>query len=58
MLKIQDIDVDKMKVSKQKLYSKVNKAYKHYIMYDDNSEIIPLHIRLHEVTKYLRVVRQ
>ena len=37
MLEIQDIDLDKIKFSKEKLHSKQNIAYKRFILYDDNN---------------------
>ena len=36
MLKMQDIDLNKIETSKKKLYIKPNNAYKHYIVYDYN----------------------
>ena len=36
MLEIQDIDLDKIKFSKEKLHSKQNIAYKRFILYDDD----------------------
>ena len=49
MYKIQDIDLNKIKNSKKKLYSKLNNPYKHYIVYDYNDETIPLLILLSEM---------
>ena len=46
LFKIEDIDVNEIKVSMKKIYSRKNKSYKHYIGYNDNSEIIPLIIML------------
>ena len=45
MLKIQDIDLNKIKISKKKLYSKPNDAYKHFIVYYYNGQGISLLIR-------------
>ena len=45
MLKIQDIDLNKIKISKKKLYSKPNDAYKHFIVYYHNGQGISLLIR-------------
>ena len=49
MFKIQGIDINKIKVSEEKLYSKPNSAYKHYILYDNDVEIISLFIKIPEV---------
>ena len=37
MLQMQDLDLDKMKFSKEKLCNKRNKVYKHFILYDNNN---------------------
>ena len=56
MLKIQDIVLNKIRVSKEKFYNMQNKAYKHFILYEyNNNEFIPLLIRLPETTGCLRV---
>ena len=55
MLKIQDIDLNKIKTSKKKLYSKPNNVYKHYIVYDYNDKTIPLLIKLPEMISRYKV---
>ena len=57
MIKIQDIDLNKIKTSKKKPYSKPNNAYKHYIVYNCNDETIPLLIRLPEMIGRYKVFK-
>ena len=57
MLETQDIDINKTKVSKEKLYSKEHKAYKNYILYDYDGEIILLLIRFSEITGRYKVFK-
>ena len=57
MYKIQDIDLNKIKISKKKFYSKSNNAYKHYFVYDYNNETIPLLIGLPEMTGRYKVFK-
>ena len=57
MLKIQDIDLNKIKTSKKKRYSKANKAYKHYVVYEYNDENIPLLIRFPEMIDHYKVFK-
>ena len=47
--KIQDIDLDKIKTSKKKLYSKASKAYKHYLLQEHNNGNVSLLIKLPEM---------
>ena len=42
MLKIEDIDTNEINISTEKPYSKEQEAYKNYILYDYDDEIIPL----------------
>ena len=60
MLKIQDIDLNEIKVSKEKPDSKANKAYKHFILYDHNNynnKFFPLLIRLPKMIIRLKVFK-
>ena len=41
-INIEGIDLNKIKTSVKKSYSKGNKLYKYYIEHYDNDEIIPL----------------
>ena len=41
---INDIDINKIRVSKAKLFIKENNSYKHYIFYEDSDKYIPLNI--------------
>ena len=41
---ISDIDIDRIRVSKGKLFRKEGKSYKHYIFYEDGDKRIPLNI--------------
>ena len=57
MLKIQNTAFNKIKTFKKKLYSKPNKTYKHYIVYDYNGETITLLIRLPEMIGRYKVFK-
>ena len=41
---ISDIDIDRIRLSKGKLFRKEGKSYKHYIFYEDGDKRIPLNI--------------
>ena len=43
-LNINNIDINKIKVSEAKVFMKENKSYKHYIFYEDGNKYIPLNI--------------
>ena len=47
---IDDVDLDKIKVSNKKLYSKKHDSYNHYVFYEHNDKHIPLKIILLNVT--------
>ena len=49
---IDDIDVNKILVSKKETYGKYN-SFKYFIGYDDNDIIRPLHLRLSQMTDYI-----
>ena len=47
--KINNIDVNKIKVSEKKLCSKTYNSYKYYVFYEDDNEYVPLRIILKDV---------
>ena len=50
--KINDIDIDKIRVSDKKLYNKEHNSYKYYVLYEHDDEYIPLKIILRDVVGY------
>ena len=50
--KINDIDIDKIRVSDKKLYNKSHNSYKYYMFYEHSDEYIPLRIVLKDVVGY------
>ena len=50
--KISDKDIDKIRLSGKKLYSKEHNSYKRYVFYEYNDEYIPLRIILKDVVGY------
>ena len=44
--KMNDIDINKIRVSEKKVYSKKHNSYKYYVFYEHDSEYIPLRIIL------------
>ena len=46
---INDIDIDKIRVSHKKLYKKEHDSHKYYVFYEDGGEYIPLKIILLDV---------
>ena len=51
--KIDDVDVSKILVSKEKPYGTKN-SFKYFIGYNDNDVIGPLYIKLSQMTAYVR----
>ena len=49
---INDIDINKILVSKKETYGKYN-SFKYFIGYNDNNIIRPLHLRLSQMTDYI-----
>ena len=49
---INDIDVNKIFVSKKEKYGKYN-SFKHFIRYNDNDVIKPLYLELSQMTSYI-----
>ena len=52
---INDIDINKIRISEKSLYSKKHSAYKYYVLYEHNNEYIPLRITLKDVVGYYDV---
>ena len=50
--KINDIDIDKIRVSDKKLYNKEHNSYKYYVFYGHSNEYIPLRIILKDFAGY------
>ena len=53
--KINYIDINKIRVSKQRLYSKPHNSYKYYVLYEHGNEFLPLRIILKDVVVYYSV---
>ena len=53
--KINDVEVNKIRVSEQRLYSKQHNAYKYYVIYEHDNEYIPLRVTLKDVVGYYDV---
>ena len=52
LLQINDIDVNKISVSKKEPYDKKS-AFEHIIGYNDNGVIRPLHLNISQLLSYL-----
>ena len=50
--RINDIDINKTRVSDKKLYNKEHNSYKYYVFYEHNNKYIPLKIILRDVVDY------
>ena len=55
LFEIEDIDLDKIKVSVQEGNDKKKGSYKYFIGYDDNGEIVPLVIDLSQMIGYYKI---
>ena len=44
LFKVNEIDIDKIRVSKRYFYKKEHESYKHYVFYEHNDEYILLKI--------------
>ena len=53
--KITDIDINKIRVSEQRLYIKPHNLYKYYVLYEHDNEYFPLRIILKDVVGYYSV---
>ena len=49
---INDIDTNKIRVSKKSLYIKKHNSYKYHVLYEDDNEYIPLRVTLKDVVGY------
>ena len=55
--KIDDIDINKIRVSNKKHYSKEHNSYKYYVFYEDDNKYIRLKITLKNVVGYYNVFK-
>ena len=53
--KFNDVEINKIRVSEQRLYSKQHNAYKYYVIYEHDNEYIPLRVTLKDVVGYYDV---
>ena len=53
LFKIDDTDIDKIFVFKEELYGE-NKSFKYFTEYNDNDDIRPLCIMLHQMISYVK----
>ena len=49
---IDEIDINKIRISERSLNSKKHNAYKYYVIYEHNNEYMPLRITLRDVVGY------
>ena len=54
-LGINDIDINKIRISEKSRYSKQHNAYKYYVLYEHNNEYMPLRIILKDLVGYYDV---
>ena len=52
---IDEIDINKIRISERNLYSKQYNAYKYYVLYEQNNEYLPLRITLRDLIGYYDV---
>ena len=52
---IDEIDINKIRISERSLNSKKHNAYKYYVLYEHNNEYMPLRITLRDVVGYYDV---
>ena len=53
--KIDDIDIDKIRVSNRMFYNKTHNSYKYYVFYEHDNKCIPLRIILKDFVGYYNV---
>ena len=53
--RVNDININKIRISEKSLYSKQHNAYKYYVLYEHNNEYMPLRITLKDVVGYYDV---
>ena len=51
-IQINDIDINKIRVSDKKLYNKTHNSYKYYVFYEPDDEYIPMRIILKDMVGY------
>ena len=49
---INDMDINKIRISEKSLYSKQHNAYQYYVLYENNNNNLPLRITLKDVVGY------
>ena len=54
-LRIDEIDINKIRISERSLHSKQHNAYKYYVLYEHNNKYIPLRIIMKDVVGYLLI---
>ena len=54
-LGINDIDINKIRISEKSRYSKQHNAYKYYVLYEHNNKYMPLRIILKDLVGYYDV---
>ena len=54
-LGIDEIDINKIRISERSLYSKQHNTYKYYVLYEHNNGYIPLRIKLRDVVGHYDV---
>ena len=52
---INDIDINKIRISEKSIYSKQHNAYKYYALYEHNNRNMPLRITLRDLVGYYDV---
>ena len=52
---INEIDINKIRLSEKKLYSKKHNSYKYYVLYEHDNEYISLRVTLKDVVGYYSV---
>ena len=52
---INDLDINKIRISEKSLYSKQHNAYKYYVLYEHNNEYMSLRITLKGLVGYYDV---
>ena len=55
--KIDDIDINKIRISDGKIFSKEHNSYKYYIFYEDDNRYFPLKIIFKDVVGYYNVLK-
>ena len=53
--RINDIDINKIRIREKSIYSKRHNAYKYYVLFEHNNEYMPLRITLKDLLGYYDV---